>query len=115
MKKQTMQAYSDACGVKGDRNLHFKAPRTVSVTRAAEIMRQAVPDSYNEFTADLIDKIGTVAPKARVTLAREMSVCLYLKDSKESLQKVMDLHDENALRADECDLEPDGTLRLWWD
>lgn len=114
MKTKTLRAYSD-CNEQfpfDDRNLNFRAETPVSLAEAAEILGEAIPGGYNEFSAKLILKIQKVAPNCQVYMAREGSVCLYLQGEPEDLKKIRKM---KCLHVDECDFEPDGTLRLWWD
>ena len=85
-------------------NLMFKASHPVSRKDAYDIMCEAVPNGYNDFDANVILELPE---DAEVTLAREYSVCLYVRKVRLS-----DLEDVNA---QEIDQEEDGSIRLWWD
>ena len=92
--EETIEAY-------GERpNLHYRAFRTVPSAVAVKIMAKAIPDGYNNFTADILAHI-----KGDVLLAREYSVCVYVSPGE-----VL----EHELGEDEYNVF-DGKLRLWWD
>jgi hypothetical protein len=82
------------------RNLHFRAFQSVPSDVAVKIMAKAVPDGYNNFTADLLGRI-----KGDVLLAREYSVCVYVEPNS---------IEEHELGEDEYNIIG-GKLRLWWD
>ncbi len=87
------------------RQLQFKASADVSVADAQSILKQAVPHGYNNFTASVLKKFPA---EARVLIAREFSVCLYVKGN--------DLPPKDQVKADECDpTEDEGVVRYWWD
>ncbi len=71
---------------------------------AMNIMKQALPGGYNEFKAELIDKLPA---DAKIQIAREGSVCLYVKTTTK-LSKA-------SLKADELDEVEPGLYRIWWD
>jgi hypothetical protein len=75
-----------------------------SKTDAMNIMKQALPDGYNDFTPQLIDKLPA---DAKIQIAREGSVCLYVKTTTK-LSKA-------SLKADELDQVEPGLYRIWWD
>ena len=97
------------------RNLDWRASAPVSVTDAVEIMKVAlcVPsvdtDAYNNFKPRLLEMMpeGT-----KVILAREGSVCAYVKLPK---GQTIDAHTQRAMMIDEFHPQADGTIRLWWD
>jgi len=69
----------------------------------------AIGEGYNAFEPNEVsDIILKVDSDAKVYVAREGSVCLYIKTSK-STEMI------EALDADECDLQQDGLIRAWWD
>lgn len=87
------------------RNLDFHAKDFVSRDEAYEIMKQAVPDGYNDFDAEIILQWPE---SVQVQCAREASVCLYLKGKE--------LPKPFTSREDEYDVdEYRGILRMWWD
>ena len=93
------------------RNLNFKASEFVPRNEAYDICSRAIPEGYNEFTANLIEELPN---DVMIKIAREGSVALYVKTID---QKTLDmtLEETNHLRADEVHYQEDGTLRLWWD
>jgi hypothetical protein len=98
------------------RNLNFRAPAPVSVTDAVEIMRVAlcVPstemEAYNNFKPA---HLGMLPECSKVILAREGSVCVYVKLPKDF--KTVDARTLRYMMVDECHPQKDGTVRLWWD
>ena len=87
------------------RNLNYKATESVDPLTAFQIMNKAIGD-YNEFEAKLLK----LFPKhARIVIARENSVCIYVSGVKET-----DLPSMSALKADEYGWN-NGILRVWWD
>jgi len=87
------------------RNLSFRALFPVTRDEAVKIMGKCVP-SYNEFAPRLLKKLPE---DAQVTLAREGSVCIYVKGRlPESLKE--------AMKEDEFDYDPTtNETRVWWD
>jgi hypothetical protein len=120
VKSEVETAYADCHGRKGDdwqhgmnrRNLNFRASHEVTRDEAREIMTAYVP-GYNEFKPELIGKLPA---DSRVTIAREGSVCLYVRTlAREEISA-------DELRADEVDAEssphydaPFIQIRIWWD
>ena len=111
---EVMKAYAD-CHCKDDlsnrdramrqRQLQFKASEDVSVADAKAILAKAIPHGYNNFTAKIMDNFPA---EARVLIAREYSVCLYVKGN--NLPKMA------KVEANECDpTEDEGVVRYWWD
>ena len=115
--KQTCQAYCDSSektqkksGRFEKRNLNFRASDSVSIDEAIKILSVALdcPStecSYNNFKASLLRHLPS---DSQITLAREGSVCIYVKTKEniEDLQTVLDadeLHSQN------------GEYRIWWD
>jgi hypothetical protein len=97
------------------RNLNFRAPESVNSREAAEIMKVALgckslsESGYNEFAPKFLLQL----PKnARVTLAREGSVCVYVKLPP---GEDFDHADADSMKADEYRVTDDGSIRLWWD
>lgn len=97
------------------RNLNFRAPASVSVFDAIEIMRIAlcVPvstvDAYNNFRPGYL---GMLPTGTKVTLAREGSVCVYVTLPE---GMTIDARTQRAMMVDEFHPQSDGTIRLWWD
>lgn len=88
------------------RNLEFLATEAVTPTEAVEIMREATPDGYNEFDADLL---ALFPDTCRIRLAREASVAVYVTGEGRDDPEVAQL-----LR---CDYYKDDgdKLHIWWD
>lgn len=82
----------------------WKDTTMFSKTDAMNIMKQALPGGYNDFKAELIGKLPS---DAKIQLAREGSVCLYVKTNTK-ISKA-------SLKADELDEIEPGLYRIWWD
>jgi hypothetical protein len=112
VKAQVVGAYFEPT-----RNLNFKASAPVSVKDAVTIMTLALDlkkptqKGYNEFSPSLL---ATLPKGSKVTLAREGSVCAYVKLPDGD---TTDLSAIRALtKADECSFSTKaGDIRLWWD
>ena len=119
-------AYSDCHGTEAEmnagydtRNLNFRADGPLPRDEAAALMQRAVPHGYNAFKANVLRKLPD---DAQVIIAREGSVCVYVKGNPLSIRAVdakaygvnSEAHPE--LRADEISYhaEKDET-RIWWD
>lgn len=93
-------------------NLQFRSPMNIAVEKqeAIDIMRQAIPNGYNLFTADCLKHFpdGT-----KFILAREYSVCVYADFPDINQIHLAAL--QQRVKADECHGQPDGTVRFWWD
>jgi hypothetical protein len=90
------------------RRLDWKAEESVSGENLLEALK-AIGEGYNDFDPiNATDTILTVDPEAEVYVAREGSVCLYIKTDKPH-------HMIAALNADEGDIQHDGLVRIWWD
>ncbi|MAG26136.1 hypothetical protein CMI47_11290 [Candidatus Pacearchaeota archaeon] len=125
-----MEAYADCHGLFPDgdqvreneaykhRNLWFRANLPVGRTAAKAIMAQVLqytladgtsdcPPGYNEFEPDLIDRFPE---DTQFLIAREGSVCLYVKSRKK-------LPTMAVVRCDEMKQYDgdDGYTRYWWD
>lgn len=107
---QVLSAYRDCDtyapeeAAMNERNLHFLASDSVSRDEAVEIMRQAIPNNYNAFSADLLKLLPA---NARVTLAREGSVCVYVSGK---------IRKNPKLKCNEFDYNPGSRMtRIWWD
>jgi len=107
LEETIREAYAD-CWLPWDegsqrRNLDFRATSAVSRDEARRILHAAIPGGYNEFEADLVLKLPS---GAKITIAREGSVCLYIQNasfSQCSRLEADEIHNEN------------GEIRLWWD
>lgn len=110
VKSQVIKAYTEAT-----RNLNFKASGAVTIDEAVTIMAKALncgehEEGYNNFQPACFRKLpeGT-----EITLAREGSVCAYIKPPKDIPLQVAKL--SRAMVVDEFDKAANGTWRLWWD
>jgi hypothetical protein len=112
--KEVSTAYCD-CGdmpfnvAMNKRNLNFKASKAVSVSDAIEIFKAAHVLGYNEFKPALLKKLPE---NAKVTIAREGSVCNYVKIPKNTpvLKNL-----PKKMLADEFDEQKNNVWRIWWD
>jgi hypothetical protein len=108
---ETCHAYDEQTGV-----MRFRASQPVQVEAAVEIMTVVLrgtptPNYYNEFTPKLLRKL----PKgSMVTLAREYSVCVYVKLPEGHIIENLSSLRERML-ADEISIEDDRSIRIWWD
>lgn len=71
---------------------------------AINIMKKALPDGYNEFKAEIMDKLPT---DSKIQIGREGSVCLYVTTNTK-LSKT-------TFKADELHEVSPGVYRIWWD
>jgi len=111
------------------RNLKFKAPFALPAREFQLQIGLALSQdrAYNEFDAiatplELTEKLrGT---KARYRIAREGSVCIYVEGlTKAQATSLVDTTYGrfnpssllDGLKVDEASIEPDGSVRLWWD
>lgn len=101
--KEVTDAYGDLNNLK-TQNLGFKASEFVPRDTAFAIIEKAISRGYNEFNPSLIKKFGK---DTEIQIAREGSVCLYVKGN--------DLPTLEELNADEYHNLSDGTTRIWWD
>ncbi len=114
VRLEVLQAYSD-CNEqnKGERNLKFKASEPVGGEALISIMKEAVLVGYNEFSEKSTKHLVSVfGENAQYTIAREGSVCIYVKPAKGERTSIDGFC---AGDYDECSIEDDGLLRLWWD
>lgn len=119
--REVALAYSDCLPEYVDtenvqRNLNFFCSKPFKVTSAQKVMKLAVPDGYNDFEADgSFNKIIKVfGDDVLVFIARESSVCLYIKPQS----RVWLGRGEGNLSAiaDEVSFDSEiGMFRLWWD
>lgn len=108
------KAYSDChtASMEG-RELNFRASEAVDGETLKATMSVAVPDGYNGFDESAVDRVVEFfGPDAEYIIARESSVCLYVKPANRVWLKRGQTVDRLA---DEVSFEPDGTFRLWWD
>ena len=93
---------------KGIRRLEWRADELVQGDMI-ETALKATGAGYNDFEPISVSKtILNTDPQAKVFVAREGSVCLYI-----ITQWPTDMI--RALNASEGDLQGDGTVRIWWD
>lgn len=106
---EVREAYCDCNDLKAGnavysrRKLNFKASQEVSRDEAKVILEVAIPHGYNEFDASLLDKFSA---NSKFVIAREGSVCLYVKGGKMPSAK--------SVLADERSYDGKWT-RFWWD
>ena len=113
VRKEVIKAYSDCNRFNyGERNLNFRALRAVTVPTAVSIMKDAIGGGYNEFEPELLFELNELFTKPKVVLAREGSVCVYVKGRLKS--DLTDTMVARYLTADESDRTPKG-YRIWWD
>ncbi len=102
VRRATLIAYNE-----DTRLLDFSAQFPVSRDVAIKIMLEACP-SYNEFVPAFLAKLPA---DAKVILAREGSVCVYVEGDL--------THLEGKLKADEChyynEYKRSNVTRFWWD
>lgn len=114
---EIVQAYSDCNNLfpAEQRNLDFKSEIELTGEELKEVIQLSIPDGYNRFhPVKTIDRILEVFPKASFFVAREGSVCVYVKPNRTVWIGSRGLK-EGFAKADEISLEKDGTIRLWWD
>ena len=114
-KNEVLKAYAD-CNNKYDhkvRNLDFRASEPVSLKDAYDILKVAIPNGYNEFTASKLKILDALLPDAECFIAREGSVCLYITGHNQTKKEIPELME--MLLADEITIEPNKQLRIWWD
>lgn len=86
------------------KDMMWKSETILSIKDAMEIMKQALPGGYNGFKAELIAKLP---PDSKIQIAREYSVCLYVKTNTKPRM--------SSLQADELHEVSPGVYRIWWD
>jgi hypothetical protein len=120
------QLYNEALA---QRNLGFRASQAVTPKVAAAIMSRIVP-AYNDFRADLL---LLLPDDCEVVIARENSVCIYVKPGKTKLpsRKKLKADEYGVLNKTEYDNDEfhsggthykktpyggyKGEVRIWWD
>jgi hypothetical protein len=110
VKREVKRAYCEST-----RNLDFKASASVTIEEAVEIMSKALEcdedcEGYNFFKPKAFRHLpeGT-----KITLAREGSVCAYIKPPKGIVFQQAKLI--RAMSIDEWHPQSGGLVRLWWD
>lgn len=101
---EVLTAYADAnnLGNPGPRNLKFRASQPVTPAEAQAIMETACP-GYNLFTPSLL---GLLPDDCMVTLAREGSVCIYVRKGRKKLPTA------RKLKADEYGIIREDTYAI---
>lgn len=94
------------------RSLQWRSARWMKPAEWAQQMKAICPE-YNGFHAGKVGSWLSRFSGVEVQPAREYSVCLYIKGKPEELTEIMG--QAKQARADEIDMQDDGTLRLWWD
>ena len=114
-----LEAYSDCLpetvSSEGlERNLKFFSKDLVPLIQAIQIMKLATPQGYNDFEAEkCVGLLEIFGDTAKVFIAREGSVCMYIRPSKNvwlsrghEIEKIADeIYYDTELNA----------FRLWWD
>lgn len=116
---QIKEAYADAWEKQDNwnsavarRNLKFRSSQWYTPDEFYAIMRQAIPQGYNEYNTDRVYGVfANGLSDIEIQIARESSPCLYIRGNSDTLKK---LQRNKQLRANEADIES-GILRLWWD
>jgi len=118
---KTVCAYSDCLPENVDttgieRDLDHFSVEAMSLDTARKVMAAACPDGYNGFSVEAFDKIAQVfGDDCLIHLARESSVCLYIKPVK-SGHVWFDRKCNAFSISDEFSYEPSLSMfRLWWD
>jgi hypothetical protein len=115
IKAEVIAAYSDCNESPSERNLRYFSRESVSYKEAHDILLAAIPDGYNGFDPNesMIKLIEIFGEGCKIHIARESSVCLYLKPD----QRVWLSRDaEIGKLADEVSFDHDlGMFRVWWD
>jgi len=112
---EVLAAYSDCNHHKGPRNLNYFCKHALTATELTKLMSSAVPDGYNGFdpAVSLVKIIETFGDDADYYVARESSVCVYIRP-KHNIW----LSRDTAFRslADEVLFCPKHSMfRVWWD
>ena len=89
------------------RQLQYRASFSLSPEVARKAMLLACVYVYNAFTPDVLDKFDK---DCRVTIAREGSVCLYVRPGASGRMPCA-----KAVGADEVRAQDNGEVRYWWD
>jgi hypothetical protein len=114
---EVMKSYADCNSYIKGRNLDYRASEAVNSDDLIEIINKAIPDGYNNFNSQSLNQIASIfGIKAQYWIARENSPCLYVKpDPTKIVWFNRPRIGVEELGADEMTLQPDGTIRLWWD
>ena len=87
------------------RNLNFTASEWTNKEDTLAILTDCLPMGYNNFESKLIEQFPD---DAMFKIAREFSVCLYVK------KEAQPLPGQEQMIADELSYE-NGEFRYWWD
>lgn len=100
------------------RRLDYKAPLPLPMEQAMLIMAACI-ESYNAFDSTIMAKLPTMFKSRNVIIAREGSPCIYILPGTQEFKRLFAQQDlielQDVLHADECSIQDDGTLRIWWD
>ena len=94
------------------RSLQFRSGVWVSPDNWALDMLSCCPE-YNDFRSTTVGSWLKKFKGISVQGAREYSVCLYVKGPADVLAKME--AEADSVKAQEHNIQQDGTLRLWWD
>lgn len=113
---EIMQAYSDCNDNSGERNLNYFCNTPLTAEELIALMPKCIPDGYNNFdpvkTIEYV--VETFGNKAQYHVAREGSVCIYIKAGPGNLW--LGTGDEKEMNADEFIFDGDRQMfRVWWD
>lgn len=114
--KECLKAYADCHSEtpKAERNLSFKATHPLTGEQFVRVMNRVVPDGYNEFDSVVAENVRSAfGENAEYYIAREGSVCVYIKGSK--VTGIPRNSKLAGIKNDEVSEDKDGTIRVWWD
>ena len=94
------------------RSLTYRSGKWETPAAWGKVMAVVCPH-YNDFDAAKVAAWLKGFKGIEVQAARENSVCLYVRGRLDVVQWVE--KDAHLVKANEHSIEPDGTLRLWWD
>ena len=94
------------------RRMLWRSDTWMTPYKVGDLMTKYVP-RYNAWDAKKMPAlIALLAPSAQIQVAREYSVCLYIKAEPAELEALVAA--KKKLRADEANIK-NGELRMWWD
>jgi hypothetical protein len=94
------------------RNLDWRSDEWFSVTDTISLFKDYCPE-YNEFQCGNLGVLSELGEDVMIQPAREGSVCIYIKGAHVVEATVRAL--QMQLMADEVNMQPDNTVRVWWD
>jgi hypothetical protein len=120
-ERRILKAYSDCNDIAAgeERQLNFFCPYAFNLAEAKTILHKALPEGYNRFEAEtaIAELDAAFGKDAKVFIAREGSVCIYVKPANVvwiGSGRPADL--TKVLNADEVSFQPElGMFRIWWD